>query len=107
MILKILAKGNNGGLFPAGASDVHSVASRVLLILAAAQLGRKIEHIKDIITNKQFYANGFTTRKISHGVGLHSCALAARDMGGTLTAHSDGVGLFALDLPLRAVEGKL
>ncbi|MDB5872267.1 MAG: multi-sensor signal transduction histidine kinase [Ramlibacter sp.] len=50
----------------------------------------------------RIFAHGFTTRKKGHGFGLHSCALAARQMGGTLTAHSDGPGrgaTFTLELP--------
>jgi PAS domain S-box-containing protein len=46
---------------------------------------------------------GFTTRKGGHGFGLHSGALAAKEMGGSLTAHSDGPGQgasFTLELPL-------
>jgi PAS domain S-box-containing protein len=45
---------------------------------------------------------GFTTRADGHGFGLHSSALAAQDMGGTLTVHSDGPGqgaTFTLELP--------
>ncbi|MDB5873571.1 MAG: integral rane sensor signal transduction histidine kinase, partial [Ramlibacter sp.] len=55
----------------------------------------------------QIFTHGFTTRKAGHGFGLHSCALAARQMGGTLTAHSDGPGLgatFTLDLPIDGVQ---
>lgn len=35
---------------------------------------------------------GFTTRENGHGFGLHSSALAAKEMGARLTAHSDGPG---------------
>jgi PAS domain S-box-containing protein len=51
----------------------------------------------------QLFVHGFTTRSQGHGFGLHSCALAAAQMGGTLTAHSDGPGrgaTFTLELPL-------
>lgn len=50
----------------------------------------------------KIFTHGFTTRKAGHGFGLHSSALAAIEMGGSLTAHSDGVGrgaTFTLDLP--------
>lgn len=40
----------------------------------------------------RIFNHGFTTRKDGHGFGLHSGALAAREMGGSLTAHSDGAG---------------
>ena len=47
---------------------------------------------------------GFTTRKGGHGFGLHSGALAATEMGGSLTVASPGLGLgatFTLELPLE------
>ena len=52
----------------------------------------------------RLFAHGFTTRKNGHGFGLHSCALAAKEMNGTLTAHSDGSGrgaAFTLGLPVK------
>jgi PAS domain S-box-containing protein len=51
----------------------------------------------------RIFNHGFTTRKDGHGFGLHSGALAAKDMGGSLTVHSDGPGQgasFTLELPL-------
>src|SRR5471032_2726060 len=51
----------------------------------------------------KIFTHGFTTRKEGHGFGLHSCALAALEMKGRLTAHSDGPGkgaLFTLHIPL-------
>ena len=51
----------------------------------------------------RIFAHGFTTRKGGHGFGLHSCALTARQLGGTLSVHSDGPGLgatFTLELPI-------
>jgi signal transduction histidine kinase len=50
----------------------------------------------------RIFSQGFTTRKGGHGFGLHSGALAARHLGGTLTVQSDGVGCgatFILELP--------
>jgi len=52
----------------------------------------------------RIFNHGFTTRKGGHGFGLHSGALAARELGGSLTAHSEGPGCgatFTLELPLR------
>jgi PAS domain S-box-containing protein len=52
----------------------------------------------------RIFAHGFTTRKTGHGFGLHSGALAAKEMGGALTVHSDGPGTgatFILDLPFK------
>jgi signal transduction histidine kinase len=51
----------------------------------------------------RLFIHGFTTRLSGHGFGLHSGALAAQDLGGTLRAESGGAGLgaaFILDLPL-------
>jgi PAS domain S-box-containing protein len=50
----------------------------------------------------RIFNHGFTTRKDGHGFGLHSGALAAKEMGGSLTVHSDGPGrgaAFMLELP--------
>ena len=50
----------------------------------------------------RIFSHGFTTRKDGHGFGLHSGALTAKEMGGSLTVHSDGVGegaTFTLELP--------
>jgi PAS domain S-box-containing protein len=52
----------------------------------------------------RIFNHGFTTRPNGHGYGLHSGALAAHEMGGTLTAHSNGAGTgarFTLELPLQ------
>jgi C4-dicarboxylate-specific signal transduction histidine kinase len=38
----------------------------------------------------RIFNHGFTTRKEGHGFGLHSGAMAAREIGGTLTASSEG-----------------
>jgi C4-dicarboxylate-specific signal transduction histidine kinase len=49
----------------------------------------------------RIFNHGFTTRKDGHGFGLHSGALAAKELGGTLTAQSDGPGkgaIFTLEL---------
>jgi PAS domain S-box-containing protein len=54
------------------------------------------------------FVHGFTTRSNGHGFGLHSCAIAAREMGGTLSARSDGAGqgaAFILEIPLGPQEG--
>jgi len=51
------------------------------------------------------FNHGFTTKKEGHGFGLHSGANAAKEMGGSLTAHSDGQGKgaeFTLELPTTA-----
>jgi signal transduction histidine kinase len=55
----------------------------------------------------RIFNHGFTTRASGHGFGLHSSALAAQDMGGSLTVHSDGLGhgaAFTLELPCLPQE---
>ncbi|WNG20791.1 ATP-binding protein [Cystobacter fuscus] len=50
---------------------------------------------------------GFTTRAEGHGFGLHSSALAAQELGGTLAVHSEGPGkgaTFTLEIPYHPVQ---
>jgi C4-dicarboxylate-specific signal transduction histidine kinase len=51
----------------------------------------------------RLFAQGFTTRKAGHGLGLHSAAISAKSLGGALQARSEGEerdATFMLDLPL-------
>ena len=55
----------------------------------------------------RIFAHGFTTKVDGHGFGLHSCALAAGQMGGSLRAESEGIGhgaAFILELPLNTAD---
>ncbi len=55
----------------------------------------------------RLFTQGFTTRPDGHGLGLHSAALVAKQLGGILHGHSDGEGwgaTFTLNLPLESVE---
>jgi signal transduction histidine kinase len=61
-------------------------------------VGIEREHLTRI------FEHGFTTKKDGHGFGLHSSALAAKELGGTLTAYSEGPGCgatFRLELPVE------
>jgi signal transduction histidine kinase len=52
----------------------------------------------------QLFRHGFTTKSTGHGFGLHASANAATQLGGHLTAHSEGLGKgarFTLELPGR------
>jgi C4-dicarboxylate-specific signal transduction histidine kinase len=60
-------------------------------------VGIAAEHMTDL------FRHGFTTRESGHGFGLHSGALAAQELGGTLRAESAGRGMgaaFVLEIPL-------
>jgi C4-dicarboxylate-specific signal transduction histidine kinase len=51
----------------------------------------------------KIFSHGFTTKAKGHGFGLHSAALSAQGMGGSLAAHSQGAGqgaTFTLELPM-------
>jgi len=56
----------------------------------------------------KIFQHGFTTKRDGHGFGLHSGALAAKEMGGKLSVHSEGIGRgaqFLLELPIsRSIQ---
>jgi C4-dicarboxylate-specific signal transduction histidine kinase len=57
----------------------------------------------------RIFQYGFTTRAEGHGFGLHSSALAAQELGGSLTVHSEGPGhgaTFTLEIPFVQVLAK-
>ena len=56
----------------------------------------------------RIFAFGFTTKDNGHGFGLHSAALSAQEMGGSLQAESLGTGhgaQFVLTLPIENSHG--
>jgi PAS domain S-box-containing protein len=78
-------------------------ADRVKIVVVDNGIGIPAENLTKI------FSHGFTTRETGHGFGLHSGANAAKEMGGTLTAHSDGPGRgaeFTLELPTTASRQK-
>jgi signal transduction histidine kinase len=73
---------------------------RVGVVVSDSGVGLSPENLTRI------FAHGFTTKSSGHGFGLHSGALAAKQLGGSLRAESDGLGLgatFTLELPLAGV----
>jgi C4-dicarboxylate-specific signal transduction histidine kinase len=55
----------------------------------------------------RIFSHGFTTKKDGHGFGLHSGALAAKQLGGSLTVESEGSNkgaTFTLELPINVNE---
>jgi len=79
---------------------VHG-SDRIKVAIADNGVGIPAENLTRI------FNHGFTTRKNGHGFGLHSSALAAREMGGTLSAVSEGPGhgaTFTLELPMQPAK---
>jgi signal transduction histidine kinase len=59
--------------------------------------------------HERLFGQGFTTRKEGSGLGLHYCVNVIREMGGDITAHSEGPGTgatFRITIP-RAVPATL
>ncbi len=55
----------------------------------------------------RIFEHGFTTKKKGHGFGLHSIALSANELNGSITPHSDGSGkgaVFTVELPFEIQE---
>jgi PAS domain S-box-containing protein len=77
---------------------VRNTADRVKIEVSDNGVGIPKENLTRI------FNHGFTTRSTGHGFGLHSGSLAAQELGGQLTAHSDGPGqgaTFTLEIPLQ------
>jgi C4-dicarboxylate-specific signal transduction histidine kinase len=75
---------------------VESGSGRVRIAVIDNGVGIPAENMN------RLFNHGFTTRKSGHGFGLHSGALAAQDLGGSLRAESEGPGRgasFILELP--------
>jgi signal transduction histidine kinase len=80
---------------------VRTITGAMLIAIIDTGVGIPPENLERI------FSHGFTTRKGGHGFGLHSCALAAQDLGGSLRADSAGRGqgaTFTLTLPLTQPE---
>jgi C4-dicarboxylate-specific signal transduction histidine kinase len=78
---------------------VSQSSDRVRIALIDNGVGIRAENLT------QIFNHGFTTKKDGHGFGLHSGALAAKEMGGCLAVQSDGLGkgaTFTLELPLQS-----
>lgn len=77
---------------------VHTIASnRIRIEVTDNGAGILPENLTRI------FSYGFTTRKNGHGFGLHSGALAAKELGGSLSVRSDGLSkgaTFILELPV-------
>ena len=82
---------------------LRATPSSILVAVRDTGIGIPPENLERI------FNHGFTTRTDGHGFGLHSSALAAREIGGSLYAESAGIGqgaTFTLTLPLTAAESR-
>jgi len=82
---------------------IQEGADRIRMEVTDNGMGISMENLPRI------FQHGFTTRKTGHGFGLHSGALAARQLGGSLRAHSEGPGTgatFTLELPCHPGESE-
>ena len=55
----------------------------------------------------RIFEHGFTTKKKGHGYGLHSTALSANELDGSINVHSDGPGHgaeFTVRFPYKTQE---
>ena len=80
---------------------VRAAEGKMLVAVIDTGVGIPPENLERI------FSHGFTTRKAGHGFGLHSCALAAKELGGSLKGESAGPGhgaTFTLTLPLSQPE---
>ncbi|MES2937703.1 MAG: MASE1 domain-containing protein [Pseudomonadota bacterium] len=105
-LVQILVNLVSNALHAMGAAGAPSCRLTVAIDVAGPRLRvRVVDEGEGIAPENltRIFSHGFTTRRGGHGFGLHSCALAARDMGGTLTAHSEGLGrgaTFTLEIPI-------
>ena len=75
--------------------------NRVRMQIVDNGIGIPREHLMRV------FEFGFTTKATGHGFGLHASALAARELGGTLTCESDGPGqgaTFTPEIPFKRAE---
>ena len=81
---------------------VRATSTSVTIAIADTGVGIPAENLDKL------FQRGFTTKPGGHGFGLHASANAARELGGTLQAASDGPGRgarFTLELPAAADGG--
>jgi len=109
-VLQILINLTRNAAHAMGAGDsMHGATRRLTLSAEQTEPGKLRLSVADEGEGispenlTRIFSHGFTTSRSGRGFGLHSCALAAKEMGGTLTATSPGVGkgaTFILELPI-------
>lgn len=89
----------------------HTEAKRLLVLRVLARTDSILIEVEDSGVGigaeilQRLFEFGFTTKKDGHGFGLHTSSILAKELGGELTAHSDGPSRgarFSLRLPSSA-----
>jgi len=109
-VLQILVNLIRNAMFACSASD--QPAKQVIIKISPAEGAVQIAVMDNGVgiapeNLTRIFNHGFTTRKGGHGFGLHSGALAAKELGGSLAVQSDGPGAgatFTLRLPVPVAE---
>ena len=104
---------NAGSSLGLSGHGVHKLVARIRLSADSSQrlllevtdngIGIPAENLPRI------FEHGFTTKSDGHGFGLHTSALAAQTLGGSLRCLSDGLdtgATFTLELPLVCADDK-
>jgi C4-dicarboxylate-specific signal transduction histidine kinase len=105
IVINLIKNAKEALLETAGVPRVLKLCTRIdddRLVLEVSDTGIGIQ--PENLT--RIFAHGFTTKSSGHGFGLHSCANAATEMEGSLSASSAGPrqgATFTLKLPLRPV----
>jgi two-component system, NtrC family, sensor kinase len=84
------------------ASVQSASATRLQVTISDNGVGIASHHLPRLFTH------GFTTKESGHGIGLHTSAIAAKEIGGELSCSSDGVNqgaTFVLELPIVGARG--
>ncbi len=79
---------------------LKTITDKKMVTIQVSDNGRGIEKNNLI----KIFSYGYTTKKSGHGFGLHASALSAQEMGGKLTAESEGTNkgtTFSLILPYK------
>ena len=109
ILVNLIRNANEAMITPAALNAqiiIGAYIDKDVLNISVQDNGHGIE--KENLINMFRY--GFTTKEEGHGFGLHSSALAAKEMNGNLSVHSEGKGtgaLFSLLLPIDLAKAPL
>jgi signal transduction histidine kinase len=110
-VLQILVNFLRNASYACGEGGRTDGAIKIRVVTTDTQMLRFEVHDNGVgITQEtlsRLFAQGFTTRKDGHGYGLHSSALAAKSLGGSVSARSPGLGegaVFTVEIPFATSE---